>query len=143
MILNTKVDEIMTREVFSVELEDTIHKADEIIREEKVKQLPVLENNKLVGLITERTLMEYTLRQLYDFDDEYGEIGYNKINDFQDVMAKNVRIIYPEDSMHKALELMSKYKLDCLPVVDWQNNLVGILTSNDLLLFFRNKLTEK
>jgi acetoin utilization protein AcuB len=94
MILNTKVEEIMTREVFSVELEDTIHKADKIIREEKVKQVPVLENNKLVGLITERTLMEYTLRQLYDFDDEYGEIGYNKINDFQDVMAKNVRIIY-------------------------------------------------
>ena len=118
MILYTKVEEIMTKDVFSVELDDTIHKADEIMREESVRQVPVIDENKLIGLITERTLMEYSLRQLYDFDDEFGEIGYNKINDFQDVMAKNVRIIYPEDSLHKALELMAKYKTDCLPVVD-------------------------
>lgn len=143
MILYTKVEEIMTKDVFSVELDDTIHKADEIMREESVRQVPVIDENKLIGLITERTLMEYTLRQLYDFDDEFGEIGYNKINDFQDVMAKNVRIIYPEDSLHKALELMAKYKTDCLPVVDWKNNLVGIITSIDILLFFRNKLSEK
>ncbi|NLO19893.1 MAG: CBS domain-containing protein [Ignavibacteria bacterium] len=143
MILYTKVEEIMTKDVFSVELDDTIHKADEIMREESVRQVPVIDENKLIGLITERTLMEYSLRQLYDFDDEFGEIGYNKINDFQDVMAKNVRIIYPEDSLHKALELMAKYKTDCLPVVDWNNNLVGIITSIDILLFFRNKLSEK
>ena len=138
----TKISEIMTKEVFTVDLEDTIHKADEIMREEKVRHVPVLEGTVFVGLITERSLMEFTLRQLYDFEDEFGELGHNKIVDFQNIMTKNVRIIYPEDSVNKAVELMAKYKIDCLPVVDWENNLVGILTFVDVLLFFNMKLSE-
>ena len=140
MNMKTKVAEIMTKGVFSVGIDDTIHKADEIMRDEKVRQVPVLENKKFIGLITERSLMEYTLRQLYDYDDEYGEIGHNKITDFTQVMKRDVKIIYPEDSVKKAVENMAKYKLDCMPVVDWDKNLVGILTFVDILYFLNKKL---
>jgi CBS domain-containing protein len=140
MIQATKIEEIMTKNVFSVNLDDTVHKADEIMRNEKVRNLPVLQEKKFIGLITERTLMEYTLRNLYDFDDEYGEDGYNKISDFRNIMKKNVQIIYPEDSVRKAIEKMSKKKVDCLPVVDWKHNLVGIVTSTDIFLYLLNKV---
>jgi CBS domain-containing protein len=139
---NTKISEIMTSGVFSVEIDDTIHRADEIMRNEHVRHVPVIDGGKFIGLITERTLMEYTLRRLYDFDDEFGEIGYNKIGDFSEIMTKNLHVIYPEDSVRKAVELMAKYKLDCLPVVDWKNNLIGILTSVDVMLFINKKLSE-
>ena len=137
----TKVEEIMTKGVFTVQIDDTVRMADEIIHQENVRHVPVLDGKRFIGLITERTLMEYTLRQLYDFEDDIEDIGRNRIIDFQQVMSKDVYVIYPEDSVKKAVEIMAKRKIDCLPVVDWENNLVGIITSVDILLFFNNKLS--
>ena len=139
-MVKTIVSDIMTKGVFTVSLDDTIRKADEIMRDEQVRQVPVLEGKKFIGLITERTLREYTLQGIYDYDDEYGELGHNKITDFRKVMKKDIHFIYPEDSVKKAVEIMAKYKTDCLPVVDWDKNLVGILTFIDLLYFINKKL---
>lgn len=140
MLTATKIEEIMTKNVFSIGLDDTVHNADELMKSEKLRFLPVLDGKKLIGLITERTIMEFTLRKLYDFDDEFGEEGHNKITDFRTIMEKNVIVIYPEDSVRKAVEKMAKKKVDCLPVVDWKNNLVGIVTSTDIYLFMLNKI---
>ncbi len=136
----TKVEEIMTKGVFTVSLYDTINDADRIMREEKVRHVPVIDGSRFIGLITERTINEYTLRQIYDFDDNIEDSGKNKIFDFQQVMARDVHLIYPEDSVKKAVEIMAKKKTDCLPVVDWENNLMGILTIYDILLFLNKKL---
>jgi CBS domain-containing protein len=139
---NTKIEEIMTKGVFSVDIDATIHSADEIIKNEGVRHVPVIESGKFVGLITERTLMEYSLKQLYDYDDEYGEIGHNKITDFSEVLQRDITVVYPEDSVLKAVEIMAKKKVDCLPVVDWKKHLVGILTSTDIMLFVYKKLSH-
>lgn len=138
----TKISDIMSEGFFTVELEDTIHKADEIMREEKVRHIPVLDSGKLIGLITERTVMEYTLRKLYDFDDDFGTQGYDRIIDFQNIMVKNLHFIYPEDSVKKAIEIMAKKKIDCLPVVDWDNNFCGLITFTDILLFLNKKFVD-
>lgn len=136
----TKIEEIMTKGVFTVSLYDTVNDADRIMREEKVRHVPVIDGSRFIGLITERTINEYTLRQIYDFDDNLEDSGKNKIFDFQQVMAKDVHMVYPEDSVKKAVEIMVKKKIDCLPVVDWENNLMGILTIYDILLFLNTKL---
>jgi CBS domain-containing protein len=138
----TTINEIMTKGVFTVTFDDTIKKADDIMRNEGVRHVPVVEDDKLIGLITERTLLIYSLKQLYDYDDEFGNVGLNKISDFEEVMERNVRAIYPEDSVGKAIALMAKHKIDCLPVIDWKNNLIGIVTSIDVLLFMKKKLEE-
>lgn len=138
----TTVAQIMTSGVFTVDIEDTLKKADEIMREENVRHVPALENGKFVGMITDRSVREYTLRGLYDFEDNMGEAAYNKIIDFKGIMERDVHLIYPEDSVAKAIEIMSKKKLDCLPVVDWEKRLVGILSFIDVLLFVRKKLLE-
>jgi CBS domain-containing membrane protein len=138
----TKISDIMPEGFFSIELEDTIHKADEIMRNENIKHIPVVDNGKFIGLITERTIMEYTLRKLYDFDDDFGSQGYDRVIDFQNIMIKNLHLIYPEDSVRKAVEIMAKKRIDCLPVVDWEKNLLGLLTFTDILLFLNKKFSE-
>ncbi len=143
MPIRTNTSEIMTTGVFFVNLDDIVKKADDLMKTEKIRHIPVVDGTKFVGLITERTLMEYSLRQLYDYDSSLSEIAYNKIIDYRSIMAKNVRIIYPEDSVLKAVELMTKYKTDCLPVVDWEHNLKGIITSVDIMLFFYKNLKEE
>jgi len=132
----TKIEEIMTKGVFTVQRTDTVKKADEIMKDQNVRHVPVLDEDKFFGLITERTLMEYTLRRIYDFDDNIDEVGLNIISDFTNILEKNVHMVYPEDSIQKAVEIMLKKKIDCLPVVDWNKKMIGILTSLDILLFF-------
>lgn len=142
MPIKTKIADIMTKDAFYVEIEDTIHHADEIMKNEKIKQVPVVENGIYAGLITERTLREYSLRELYEFDDAYGEQGYNKITDFQNIIHRQDHVVYPEDSVAKAIKLMAKYHLDCLPVVDWNKKLVGIVSSSDLMLFIHRLIED-
>jgi CBS domain-containing protein len=137
------IEEIMTSDVFTVTLDDTVRAADDLMRTEKIRHVPVIDDQKLIGLITERTIMQYTLKQLYDYDDNYGESSQNRVGDFEELMVKNLKVIFPEDSLLKAVELMTKYKIDCLPVVDWKHNLVGILTNYDVLLFIHKKLLEE
>ena len=142
MMITTKVEDLMTKDVFTVNIEDTIKKADDIMHQEHIKQVPVLENGKLVGVITERKLMEYTLKKLYDADEPFGEAGYNDIVDFEKIMSQSYFKIYPEDSVKKAVEIMAKKKVDYLPVVDWENNLVGLITNHDILMFFHKNFIE-
>jgi acetoin utilization protein AcuB len=142
MPIVTKVEDLMAKEVITVNLEDTIKKADDLMHQENIKQIPVIDEGKLIGVITERNIMEYTLKKLYDADDDFGDDGYNNIIDFEKIMSKNVNLIYPEDSIKKAVEIMVKKKVDFLPVVDWENNLVGMITSHDVLMFFHKKFIE-
>ncbi len=138
----TKVSEIMSKHVFYVDVEDTVRKAEDIMKDEQVNQLPVLEGAKIIGMITDRKVMEYTLREIYDSGQTYGEAGFNKIIDYEKIMLPITHVVYPEDSIAKAIKLMAKYKLNCVPVVDWEMNLIGLLTYTDVLLFMHNYLSE-
>ena len=139
---NTKIEDIMNKGVFTVTINDTLKKADELMRDEKIKHLPVLEGTKYVGIINERSIVEYSLRQLYDFEDNMGEGAHNAITDFERLITKQEYVLYPEDSVRKAVKMMTKYKLECMPVVDWKMNLLGIITTTDIMLFIHN-LMEK
>lgn len=139
----TSVNSIMTRNVFTVTLDDTLHRVDEIMRTENFTHVPVVEEGKLVGIITAQKLKELTLLNVYDFhDNTYGREGYNRISDFQHIIDRNYHQVYPEDSIGKAVKTMVKYKVDCLPVVDWDGVITGILTSYDMLLFLNKKIED-
>lgn len=135
-----KVSEIMTSNVFTVTIEDTVYTAEQLMKEENIKHVPVVEGQKIVGMICLDKIREYTLRNIYERDQNYGEIGFNKIIDYEKIMNPIEHVVYPEDSISKAVKLFAKYKLDCLPVVDWDMNLIGIVTHTDILLFFHNYL---
>jgi len=143
MAVRTKISDIMPEGIYSVNIEDTIQKAHDIMLKEYIRHIPVTDDGKYVGMLTERKILEYTLRHLYDYDDDLGMAGQNKIIDFEKIMIRDLPFIYPEDSVAKAVELMLKKKIDCLPVVDWKENLLGIISSQDLLLFFHKKLNEE
>lgn len=138
----TKIKEIMTKDMYSLTLNDTVKKADKILKEEKLSRLPVLEGEKFIGLVTEKKVMEYVLRDIYDPENNLGDDGFNKIGDFENILIPTSHVIYPEDSVQKAIKMMAKYKLDCIPVVDWDMNMVGLVTITDVLLFIHQKIEE-
>ncbi len=138
-----KVEDIMSKDLFVVNWNDTLRKAFDYIKKERIRHVPVVEYGKFVGMIEEKRLNEYLTKKIYDPDEELEEAESSRISDFDYLVKRNIPVLFPEDSILKALELFLKKKGECFPVVDKENNLVGVVSYIDLLLYLYKELSEK
>ncbi len=121
------VRDSMTREVVTVGPETTAAEALALCREKGIRHLPVLEGGRLVGIISDRDLRLAT-PALGD-PDRAGALGRIRV---ADEMAKEVVTARPEHPIEEAAMEMYERKIGCLPVVDGED-LVGMVTSSDVL----------
>jgi len=138
-----KVEEIMSKELFVVSWNDPLKKVIDYMKTENIRHVPVIEDGKFVGLITQNKINEYVRKRIYDPEDEIDEEEFSRVSDFDYLVNRNIPVLFPEDSLLKVLELFIKKKYDCLPVVDSNQNLVGLVSNIDVLLYFYNFLSEK
>lgn len=125
---NIKIKDIMTTDVIYANPDEGIVKAFETLLKYKISCLPVVdENKKLIGIITTT------------------DIGYNLILDkytldtkVSDVMTNEVISITIDKSIVDAIKKMDEYGykgeiINQLPVVDEENNLIGIVSDGDII----------
>ena len=122
----------MTSNPYTVSPSQTILDAQELIAKHGVKRLPVVKNNKLVGLVTNRDILRYSPSKATSLS--MGEISYllakTKISS---IMTKNPISISPDSLLEEAATLMRENDVGCLPVVVEGDRLVGIITESNLL----------
>ena len=123
------VCEIMNKNVISIDSNKTILDAFKLYRDTKVGSLIVIENSKLVGIITERDLIEKTI----DKD--------IKNTSIKEIMSPDVITISSLDTLENALKIMKKNKVKKLPVISL-NKLKGIITVTDIA-YARPELTKR
>jgi len=117
-----KVRNWMITDLIVVSPKDTVESAIQIMQQHSIRHLPVVEDNKLVGLVTESSLRPY--------------LSPEKLRlPLREVMIINPITIDPEASIDEAARLIYKYKIGGLPVVS-QGKLVGIITITDILEAF-------
>lgn len=128
------VKDFMTRKVVYISPDTTIAHAADIMRDQKLHRLPVIENDKLVGLVTEGTIAEAgpskaTSLSIY-------EMNYllNKTK-VKDVMIHDVVTVSKYASLEDATYLMLKNKIGILPVVD-NEQVYGVITDRDIFKAF-------
>ncbi|MGQ9818662.1 MAG: CBS domain-containing protein [Candidatus Kapaibacteriales bacterium] len=136
-----KVSEVMTNTFFYVRWNDPVHKLKELFVKEKLRHIPVVDNGKYVGMISETVYKDYTKNLIIDIEDE-DEMPL-KISDFEYLVNRKLPVLFSDDSILKPIELFVKKKGECFAVVDLQNNLVGILSYIDLLLYLNQILSKK
>ncbi len=121
------VRDSMAKEVVTVGPETTAVEALALCRENGIRHLPVLEGGRLVGMISDRDLRSATPA----LGDPDRAKSLQRIR-VADEMAKEVVTIRPEDPIEEAAMEMYERKIGCLPVIDGED-LVGIVTSSDVL----------
>lgn len=128
------VKDFMTRKVVYISPDTTIAHAADIMREQDLHRLPVIENDKLVGLVTEGTIAEASPSKATSLS--IYEMNYllNKTK-VRDVMIKDVITVSGYASLEDAVYLMYKNKVGILPVVD-NGQLYGIITDRDIFAAF-------
>lgn len=126
------VRDCMKSPVFTVTPDTLINNALEMMREKHVRRLPVVEDGKLVGLVTRNRIREAapSLPTPLTLWGLHYQLSQMKV---RDVMITNVIVVHPDDTIKEVLALSEKYRIGTFPVVDDNGNLVGILTNTDLL----------
>jgi len=118
------VKRAMNRKVFVADPNITIKEAAKVMTHYRIGSLIVLEEKKLVGILTERDILWKVVAGGLD-------PGTTLI---QDVMTKKVITIKSDQTIEEAVELMVENQIKKLPVLD-HNKLVGIVTATDLISF--------
>ncbi len=121
------VRDSMTQEVVTVAPQTTAAEALALCRGNRIRHLPVLEGGRLVGVISDRDLRAATPA----LGDPARAEALDRIR-VADEMARDVATARPEDPIEDAAMAMYERKIGCLPVVDGED-LVGIVTSSDVL----------
>lgn len=123
----------MTRPVVTVEVVDSIGHARRIMAEKRINQLPVLDDAKLVGIVTDRDLRDaYPTSLVIDRSKEIDEFADTYT--VEEVMSYNVITVRPAASLASAVMLLRRHRVGSLPVVE-KGKLVGIITRSNILDF--------
>jgi acetoin utilization protein AcuB len=125
--------DIMTKNPITVDGEISIAEAKRIMKEKNIRRLPVVDNGKLVGMVTERMILEVspslaTSLSIYEL---HYLIAKMKV---KDIMVRNPITISPATTFKDALLLGQEKRIGAFPVVD-NGKLVGIATESDLVRF--------
>ena len=121
----------MSKQVFTIDAENSMHDAIARMKERKVRMLPVMENGNLVGVLSDTDLKrasasDATLLDVY-------ELAYllSRVK-VRDLMSKKPVTARPDFTVEEAAELMMNNKISGLPVLDGTGALVGVITRHDL-----------
>jgi acetoin utilization protein AcuB len=112
---------LMTPDPIAINHDDTLANAKAAMDDGRFRRLPVVEDGRLVGILTERDIREHL-----------GYLGSTRVNA---AMRTALITVTPYDTVESAAQLMLKHKIGGLPIAAG-GKLVGIVTTSDLLKAF-------
>src|SRR5262245_59387263 len=126
-----KVRDIMAKEVVTLNADDHLHLASDLMNLIRVRHMPVVKGERLVGIFSQRDLFRAAVSSVLNFRRSAQREWLEKIP-VAEVMTREVVTAAPDWSILQAIEVMLQRRIGCLPVVDG-NRLVGLLSETDCL----------
>jgi len=117
-----KVHEVMTDRPRCVTPETSVSEAARLMKSDDVGSLPVLEDDRLTGIVTDRDIV---IQAVAEEKDPRGM-------PVREVASREVVTIGPEEDLSEALKLMASHQVRRIPVVDEDSRLVGIVAQADI-----------
>lgn len=139
MIKNTPISDIMTREVISLNTTDQLERAEEIFKSRKIRHIPIVKNDKIVGMLSYTDLLRISFADAYSGVMDEVESTVYEMFSLDQVMVKNPVSISSTQTISDLADVFTKQEFHALPVVD-NGRLVGIVTTTDLIRFMLGKL---
>jgi|KBSMisStaDraftv2_1062788.scaffolds.fasta_scaffold1734756_1 CBS domain-containing protein len=124
-----KVREVMTDRPRCVTPETPISEAARLMKSDDVGSLPILEGERLTGIVTDRDIV---LQAVAEEKDPRGM-------PVREVASRELVTIGPEEDLSEALRLMASHQVRRIPVVDEDSRLVGIVAQADIAREVKDK----
>ena len=149
-----KVRDVMNVMPITVSAEANVSEAARLLRENKISGLPVLDGERLVGIVSESDLLrllsvedkkegglwlpspfeifEVPFRDLVKWEQMQAGLKEATTKKVADVMSRNLHEVGPDDSVEEAASIMTRHRINRLPVVE-DGRIVGIVTRGDII----------
>lgn len=139
-----KVKDLMSKKLITVSPNDKLDRVFFLYNFENIRHLPVVEKNKLVGILSDRDLKKILGPKKAIIENPDGTTVQLSTRKVKNIMHRGVITVEPEQRAADAAAIMAKRKIGALPVVH-KDKLVGIITATDILKAFvklRNDLDK-
>ena len=128
------VSAIMTKNIIKLNLTDDLTKAEQLFKQHKIRHIPVVDGNKIIGMLSYTDLLRISFVDAVDDDAEIVDVTVYNMFTIEQVMAKKLVVISPETTIKETAEILSKNEFHALPVC-LGDLLVGIVTTTDLIKY--------
>ena len=125
---NVQVSEVMTKNVISIHVEDSLNIVNKTFENHSFHHIPILNHGKVAGILSKEDVL-----RLMSIRTEYTDKEFKLIK-VKDFMTFNVISIRPDDSIGLAADIFMTNDIHALPVIE-ADELVGIITTHDLIAF--------
>ncbi len=132
---NLLVEDVMSTDVFTLERNDKLSIADDVMKQKRIRHIPILDSDgQLSGIITQRDLFRGILLRSLGFGSRAEEKMLESYS-VKDAMKEDVISTTPDTPIADAARLMLSNKIGCLPVLDGER-LVGLISEADFVKQF-------
>lgn len=126
------VQQIMTKKIVTVELDDSLAMVKKIFDDRKFHHLLVVESNKLSGVVSDRDLLKALSPNLGTISATLNdEATLNKR--VHQIMTRKLITLHPDATISEAVNLFNTHKISCIPIVDSEFRPLGIVSLRDIL----------
>lgn len=110
-----RAESFIIRDVYTIQPESTVSQAIEVMRRYNISGLPVVDGDRLIGIVTKR-------------DVSFADLSWR----VRDVMTKKVVTAKPDVTVEEAKKVMHDHRIEKLPVIDDEGKLLGLITIKDV-----------
>lgn len=128
------ISKIMTSDLLTVNLTNSLLDVKDIFEKNKVRHIPVVSGSKIIGLISKTDFYRIT----YNLGDESAKDQINSAilssNTIEDVMTKNLETVKATETIQDVAQMLVEREFHAVPVVDG-DTLKGIVTTTDIIKY--------
>lgn len=128
------IQRMMTSKLISVSPQDTVGRMNEILDKLPIHHILVIENKKLVGIVSDRDILK-ALSPFAGTKVENPRDVFTTNRQAHQIMAPQPITLHIDAGIREAARVMLEYKVSLLPIVDSEENLLGVLSWKDVLRF--------
>jgi len=128
------VSSIMTTKLITLNVKDGLDKAEHLLKKHKIRHIPVLKNNKIVGLLSLNDILRISFADGAYREEENIASSIYEMFTIRQLMIRNLETVTPETTIKEVAELLINREYHSLPVVE-DGILKGMVTTTDIIKY--------
>ncbi|MHB0754717.1 CBS domain-containing protein [Polaribacter sp. M15] len=134
----TPISEIMSTNLITLGVFDSLETAEKLFKKNKIRHIPVVDDDKIVGMLSYSDLLRISFADVTNNEENVDAFVYDMFS-IQQLMAKNLTVVTPEATIRDVAQIFAEKEFHALPVVQ-EGVLEGIITTTDLSMYLLAQL---
>ncbi|MEQ6166380.1 MULTISPECIES: CBS domain-containing protein [unclassified Ekhidna] len=130
-----KVSNVMTKEVLTINVNNSLKEANALFSKHNIRHIPVVVGENLIGILSKTDILRISFGNTFGDEQSGSDEAIFDMLSINQVMKHSPETVGSEDTLKQAAEILANREFHALPVVDGEK-LVGIITTTDIIKYF-------